>query len=28
LKDRIITLMQKDEEKASSAINMWVARKE
>lgn len=28
LRDRIITLMQKDEEKASSAINMWVARKE
>ncbi|MGZ3724344.1 MAG: flagellar basal-body MS-ring/collar protein FliF [Pseudobdellovibrio sp.] len=28
LKDRIITLMQKDEEKASSAINMWVSRKE
>ena len=28
LKDRIINLMQKDEEKASSAINMWVARKE
>ena len=28
LKDRIITLMQRDEEKASSAINMWVARKE
>ena len=28
LKDRILTLMQKDEEKASSAINMWVARKE
>jgi flagellar M-ring protein FliF len=28
LKDRIITLMQKDEEKASNAINMWVSRKE
>jgi flagellar M-ring protein FliF len=28
LRDRIITLMQKDEEKASSAINMWVSRKE
>jgi flagellar M-ring protein FliF len=28
LKDRIMTLMQKDEEKASSAINTWVARKE
>lgn len=28
LKDRIITLMQKDEEKASSAISMWVSRKE
>lgn len=28
LKDRIISLMQKDEEKASSAVNMWVARKE
>lgn len=28
LKDRIITLMQKDEEKAGSAINMWVARRE
>ncbi|AGH96362.1 flagellar basal-body MS-ring/collar protein FliF [Pseudobdellovibrio exovorus] len=28
LKDRILALMQKDEEKASSAINMWVARKE
>lgn len=28
LKDRIINLIQKDEEKASSAINMWVARKE
>jgi flagellar M-ring protein FliF len=28
LRDRIITLMQKDEEKAASAINVWVARKE
>jgi flagellar M-ring protein FliF len=28
LRDRIITLMQKDEEKASSAIKQWVARKE
>lgn len=28
LKDRIITLMQRDEEKASSAIGMWVARKD
>jgi DNA repair exonuclease SbcCD ATPase subunit len=28
LRDRIITLMQKDEEKAGSAINVWVARKE
>jgi flagellar M-ring protein FliF len=28
LKDRIITLMQRDEDKASSAINMWVSRKE
>jgi flagellar M-ring protein FliF len=28
LKDRIITLMQKDEEKASGAINMWVSKKE
>lgn len=28
LKDRIMSLMQKDEEKASSAINMWVSRKE
>ena len=28
LRDRIITMMQKDEEKASSAIGMWVARKE
>lgn len=28
LRDRIISLIQKDEEKASSAINMWVMRKE
>lgn len=28
LKDRIMNLVGKDEEKASSAINMWVARKE
>lgn len=28
LKDRIMNLMQKDEEKATSAIGMWVARKE
>lgn len=28
LKDRIITLMQRDEDKASSAINMWISRKE
>lgn len=28
LKDRIINLMQKDEEKATSAMNMWVSRKE
>lgn len=28
LKDRIITLMQKDEEKASNAIGMWVAKRE
>lgn len=28
LRDRIITLMQRDEEKASSAINVWVSRKE
>lgn len=28
LKDRIVTLMQKDEEKAGNAINMWVTRKE
>lgn len=28
LKDRILTLMQKDEEKATSAVNMWVSRKE
>lgn len=28
LKDRIMNLVNKDEEKASSAINMWVARKE
>lgn len=28
LKDRILTLMNRDEEKATSAINMWVARKE
>ena len=28
LKDRIMNLMNKDEDKASSAINMWVARKE
>lgn len=28
LKDRILTLMQKDEEKATSAVNMWVARKD
>ena len=28
LRDRIVTLMQKDEEKAGSAINMWVTRKE
>lgn len=28
LKDRILTLMQKDEEKATSAISMWVSRKE
>jgi len=28
LKDRIISLMQQDEEKASSAVNMWVSRKE
>ncbi len=28
LKDRIINLMQKDEEKAASAMNMWVSRKD
>lgn len=28
LKDRILTLMGKDEEKATSAINMWVSKKE
>jgi flagellar M-ring protein FliF len=28
LKDRIMSLIDRDEEKASSAINMWVARKE
>lgn len=28
LKDRIMNLLNKDEEKASSAIQMWVARKE
>lgn len=28
LKDRILTLMQKDEEKATSAINMWVSKRE
>lgn len=28
LRDRIVTLMQKDEEKAGNAINMWVTRKE
>ncbi|MBY0452865.1 MAG: flagellar M-ring protein FliF, partial [Bdellovibrionaceae bacterium] len=28
LKDRILTLMSKDEEKATSAINMWVSKKE
>jgi flagellar M-ring protein FliF len=28
LKDRILTLMTKDEEKATSAVNMWVSRKE
>ncbi len=28
LRDRIMTLMQKDEEKATSAVNMWVSRKE
>jgi len=28
LKDRIMNLIARDEEKASSAINMWVARKE
>lgn len=28
LKDRILALMQRDEEKASSAINVWVSRKE
>lgn len=28
LRDRILTLMQKDEEKATSAINMWVANRE
>ena len=28
LRDRIVTLMQKDQEKAGSAINMWVTRKE
>ena len=28
LKDRIMNLINSDEEKASSAINMWVARKE
>lgn len=28
LRDRIMNLMQRDEEKASSAINMWVSRKE
>lgn len=28
LKDRIMNLMQKDEEKATSAIGMWVSRKE
>ena len=28
LKDRIMNLINKDDEKASSAINMWVSRKE
>lgn len=28
LKDRIMSLIDRDEEKASSAINMWVSRKE
>lgn len=28
LKEKIMTLINKDEEKASSAINMWVAKKE
>ncbi len=28
LRDRIVTLMQKDQEKAGNAINMWVTRKE
>ncbi len=28
LKDRIMSLLQKDEEKASSALHMWVSRKE
>ena len=28
LKDRIMNLINSDEEKASSAINMWVSRKE
>lgn len=28
LKDRILSLMQKDEEKAASAINMWLVRKD
>lgn len=28
LKDRIMSLMQKDEEKATSAVSMWVSRKE
>jgi flagellar M-ring protein FliF len=28
LKDRILNLMQKDEEKATSAMSMWVSRKE
>lgn len=28
LRDRIITMMQKDEEKAGSAFGMWLVRKE
>ena len=28
LKDRIMNLIDRDQEKASSAINMWVSRKE